>query len=1582
MKRIRLDKKDKKLAIIIFIAFIVIAAIFSGSSFYLNYRESVGIGHTEKAYLNRYNVGKSDSKDHEAVTDINGETPNQFAEKVQEANVDDTGTSDKVLVNSAEGKEDDLAALVSDKNAISYDTYTIVRFENQDDKQLFVKNLASSSNYSYQDDGKVQIAGLSGVSLKDESTESAGKALTASDTPAKDAHDQGKLLVAVIDTGCGDEADSSVNFTTDGDSDANGHGTYIAKTIKEKANGKAYIMSLKAINDNGEGDVSNVAAAVKYAIAQGVDIINMSIIAKDNGDGNMNVLRSVVTDAVSHNIRVVAAAGNYSDDISNYVPAGISGVISVGVVDDSGMIAGFSNYGKSLTMSVKDADSTSQAAAIVSGYLASGKRLGSQSDIAGNYTENPKNSGKDTPEENSSKFKVQIRFAQSMFLHVTGKGSASITIDDGHDASASQYSDGFISSDAFTDEVDNSGRYWYPSTSIAGAWFTAVTPDYGYHFFTVTFENPVGTHNARETHTNGANENSTYNRATYYPDAGTYDFVLCGENDGWSGTLGGAPARGTDSGYVPDTDGKLTVNFVPNSGTYVFNGNGGTAKEAAVVVTYDSQINNDRATYVPTRNGYTFAGWYTDPSGGVQVYDANGIATNGTGYWNNGYATWPTTNGATQTLYAHWNIAFGWTDTNFEYVTTDANDNIISHKTAYYWQRNPLEFTDTARPEGDTVNGNVVTISPSDSLYNDTIHFTASPDKSGGTSTNVIDYNKPVNIGTSFTFKDITLPNGYMLYNGQNVFFYVQGSEGYNETAGTGNTGNYAAAPMYLSPSSNGVYAGFTQTMNTTAGMNIIIRVRGVKYNVHFDSNATGTMKRDGITQDAQTVMPQGTMDDQTMQYGNKETIKNNGFTWEGHTFLGWSTNPEATAPDSPYVYVSTGNKQNVKMTSGASAFWDGFGQLKNQHEDGATVTLYAVWKTNDTTVTVKPNGGSWNNSTSDQQRTQKWGTALNLGNATPDDLKTTINYDFNCTGASWESKQPTGVSSSATSSNKDISQLAFYRWRIEDHQSEIELDPSNGSWGYFRSTAPYTYIFGANEANIAAEYYFSNVVLPLPKRDGYTFLGWYTNSDCTKKAGNSGAVYNAPSTDKSSSITLYARWRKNSFSWNDTLEYNMVDDKYINPPAVKIRKTDDSGNVLTSVDGEGFIIDIAEGTTFDTKNIVLELDTSTGVYDYKTGKLLVSNSSTGYDKNLGWYDISDYLEDGKSYVARETIAPHGYTYDTDKPFTVKGTKESLAKANQALAAAEKALKSVKSTDELSKAKVAYDAALKAVETAKDSYITVTFVDSSIPITPPPHFKTDSSGRPLQDAEFELIDLTDNNKIVGTGYKTDENGNLPDKAYSDMIAGHKMQLKETNPPEGYKATSVTFTVPKYATTKMSLAEAIDNPNYVNVQIIKKDSSDNTLKGAEFKLYTKTKNGTLVECRRIQGDYKILTPDLKDYTNASAKPVTAVSGSDGIAKFMNIPTRAAFDGDTSNEETKYYYIVETKAPNGYSISADPVKVLLPDEDGKTVTYTIVDNKVTKYVLSTGGHGTEMFIGSGIVAISAAIVIAIIAKASKH
>ena len=60
----------------------------------------------------------------------------------------------------------------------------------------------------------------------------------------------------------------------------------------------------------------------------------------------------------------------------------------------------------------------------------------------------------------------------------------------------------------------------------------------------------------------------------------------------------------------------LTLN--PNGGTASSNGN-------KLTVTLNSQNYNAISSWLPSRSGYTFKGFYNATSGGTQVYNASGV---------------------------------------------------------------------------------------------------------------------------------------------------------------------------------------------------------------------------------------------------------------------------------------------------------------------------------------------------------------------------------------------------------------------------------------------------------------------------------------------------------------------------------------------------------------------------------------------------------------------------------------------------------------------------------------------------------------------------------------------------------------------------------------------------------------------------------------------------------------------------------------------------------------------------------------------------------------------------------------------
>ena len=130
--------------------------------------------------------------------------------------------------------------------------------------------------------------------------------------------------------------------------DGNGHGTHVAGTIAAARNGfgvtgvayDASIMAVKVLSDSGSGSYLNVAQGIRYAVANGADVINLSL---GGGSGDSSV-RSAIEYAWNQGVAVVMAAGNDGGSSAGYPAAyATNWGIAVGAVNNEGTLASFSN---------------------------------------------------------------------------------------------------------------------------------------------------------------------------------------------------------------------------------------------------------------------------------------------------------------------------------------------------------------------------------------------------------------------------------------------------------------------------------------------------------------------------------------------------------------------------------------------------------------------------------------------------------------------------------------------------------------------------------------------------------------------------------------------------------------------------------------------------------------------------------------------------------------------------------------------------------------------------------------------------------------------------------------------------------------------------------------------------------------------------------------------------------------------------------------------------------------------------------------------------------------------------------------
>ena len=96
-------------------------------------------------------------------------------------------------------------------------------------------------------------------------------------------------------------------------------------------------MTMKVFED------ADVVKAIQYAVANGADVINMSIAGRSHSDA----VQTAINNAYEAGVLVVAAKGNASLDTTDfpYYPSDYENVISVSATDSANKLAGFSNYG-------------------------------------------------------------------------------------------------------------------------------------------------------------------------------------------------------------------------------------------------------------------------------------------------------------------------------------------------------------------------------------------------------------------------------------------------------------------------------------------------------------------------------------------------------------------------------------------------------------------------------------------------------------------------------------------------------------------------------------------------------------------------------------------------------------------------------------------------------------------------------------------------------------------------------------------------------------------------------------------------------------------------------------------------------------------------------------------------------------------------------------------------------------------------------------------------------------------------------------------------------------------------------------
>ena len=586
-----------------------------------------------------------------------------------------------------------------------------------------------------------------------------------------------------------------------------------------------------------------------------------------------------------------------------------------------------------------------------------------------------------------------------------------------------------------------------------------------------------------------------------------YEFV------GWFNAANNEPISGITEGRTGDLT--LIARYSPITYTVTFDADDGEVAEPNKKVEFGAVYGELPA---PTRNGYTFVGWYL-----------NGELVN---------ADTRVTTADNHTLTAHWKVI------KYTIVYNGLRGTKHSNPTLYTIEDGEIKLNDpTSEPTGYTFDGwyngeEKVTTIPAGSYGNLTLtaRWTANPvsvtfDFGDGLEELA---NDTATFGQSYTFT-LTAESGYSRPATVTV---IVGDREYRVAVGTG--GTVVIPPVYM-----------TGDIKVTA-----VGVANA-YTVVFVGGTSAT----------------GAMNNQTVLYNRETTLTKNGFVRLGYEFLGWAysdgakvaiadggliTINESFAGDiqdktitlhavwSPIEYTlkleanggsfvggdsssvsgtyggnfvlpekleragytflgwsTSASGESVLYTGGASVpvklFTDG---LKAAEEP--VDTLYAVWTKNSYTVMFNANGGTGNMG----DMTFTYGTAQNLSA----NAFTRTGYTFD--GWATDPKTTEKV--------------------YEDGESVSNLSKENGGrvtlYAVWKANT-YTIAYEDDGVNIASESgtFGSAITLKDPTRPGFIFLGWYIGDDeGTRYRGSVsvGMLASAAGVANGETITLHAKWQ------------------------------------------------------------------------------------------------------------------------------------------------------------------------------------------------------------------------------------------------------------------------------------------------------------------------------------------------------------------------------------------------------------------------------------------------------------------------
>ena len=642
-----------------------------------------------------------------------------------------------------------------------------------------------------------------------------------------------------------------------------------------------------------------------------------------------------------------------------------------------------------------------------------------------------------------------------------------------------------------------------------------------------------------------------------------------------NGATGGTTAN---SSHTYDVDKKLTKNGFVRSYTVTYNHNYNGSTNSTKTATYSflnwntaangtgtkyvdeatvknlTDKNNDTfnlyaiwksasLTYVPTRTGYVFDGWFEDAECTKRATSNNGVYT-------------PTAN---KTLYAHWvekqiKVIFvrNMPETNPVGATFDSNykDDFSSDTTnqtfTYGVSGQKFSAKGWSHPQYDIIAWNENRTATSgyqvlsgvsnawiESKYNASSNHTVtlyaiwqpkvftislnnmSADKVAGTTAIYEKFNKGRYLDSAFTTdltsNKITTPEktghsfkGY--YTEQNGKGTKIIDESGSATSGFTNRyfkangtlyANWEANTYTVKYNGNGATGGTTASSSHTYDVDKKLTKNGYTraYTVTYNHNYTGSTNTSKTA--TYSFVNWNTKADGTgTKYENEATVKNLTTVNNGvvNLYAIWNSASVTYVPTRT-GYVFDGWFEDAGCTKEIT-------DSKGVYTPTANKTLYAKWIAN--TYTVKYNGnGATGGTTANSSHTYDVDKKLTKNGYT---RAYTVTYNHNYTGS-------TNTTKTAT--------YSFANWNTK----------ADGTGTKYENEATVKNLTSVNNGvvNLYAIWKSASITY-VPTRTGYVFGGWFEDANCTKGATSSNGVY-TPTANK----TLYAKWIANTY----TVKYN-----------------------------------------------------------------------------------------------------------------------------------------------------------------------------------------------------------------------------------------------------------------------------------------------------------------------------------------------------------------------------------------------------------------------------------------------------------